>query len=160
MAWCRQAASHYLDQWWSLSVTLYGVIKPQWIFVHNMPHSPNKIIKVPPMTGSGSVMNSAPNLFRIPSTIMRTADTWTTLRLPTWTGNNKNYSPIAARGTVLIKASPHIYGLGNNVHSARKKWSITTSGYWRPERQSHRLCSAEAPVITEKRGFIGFYHIK
>ena len=31
MAWCRQAASHYLSQYWPRSVSPYGVIKPQWV---------------------------------------------------------------------------------------------------------------------------------
>ena len=31
MAWCRQASSHYLSQWWSRSLLLYCVIRPQWV---------------------------------------------------------------------------------------------------------------------------------
>ena len=31
MAWCRQATSHYLNQCWPRSPTLYGVIRPQWV---------------------------------------------------------------------------------------------------------------------------------
>ena len=30
MAWCRQAKSHYLSQWWSRYMSPYGVTKPQW----------------------------------------------------------------------------------------------------------------------------------
>ena len=31
MAWCRQATSHFLSQWWPRSLSLYGVIRPQWV---------------------------------------------------------------------------------------------------------------------------------
>ena len=31
MAWCRQATSHYLSQCWPISVSPYGVIRPQWV---------------------------------------------------------------------------------------------------------------------------------
>ena len=31
MAWCRQAASHYLSQCWSRSMSPYDVIRPQWV---------------------------------------------------------------------------------------------------------------------------------
>ena len=31
MAWCRQATSHYLSQWWPRSLSPYGVIRPQWV---------------------------------------------------------------------------------------------------------------------------------
>ena len=31
MAWCRQAPSHYLNQYRPRSPTSYGVIRPQWI---------------------------------------------------------------------------------------------------------------------------------
>ena len=31
MAWCHQAASHYLSQCWSRSLSPYGVTKPQWV---------------------------------------------------------------------------------------------------------------------------------
>ena len=31
VAWCRQAASHYLSQCWPRSVSLYGVTRPQWV---------------------------------------------------------------------------------------------------------------------------------
>ena len=30
MAWCRQATSHYLSQWWPRSLWPYGVTRPQW----------------------------------------------------------------------------------------------------------------------------------
>ena len=30
MAWCREAASHYLNQCWPRSLSLYGVTRPQW----------------------------------------------------------------------------------------------------------------------------------
>ena len=30
MAWCRQATSHYLSQWWLSSVSPYDVARPQW----------------------------------------------------------------------------------------------------------------------------------
>ena len=33
MAWCRQAASHYLGQCWPRSVSPYGVTRPQWVKV-------------------------------------------------------------------------------------------------------------------------------
>ena len=33
MAWCHQAASHYLGQCWLRSMLPYGVIRPQWIIV-------------------------------------------------------------------------------------------------------------------------------
>ena len=31
MAWCRQATSHYLSQWWPRSLSPYGVTRPQWV---------------------------------------------------------------------------------------------------------------------------------
>ena len=31
MAWCRQATSHYLSQWWPISLSPYGVTRPQWV---------------------------------------------------------------------------------------------------------------------------------
>ena len=34
MAWCRQAASHYLSQCWPRYVSPYGVTRPQWVNHH------------------------------------------------------------------------------------------------------------------------------
>ena len=31
MAWCRQATSHHLDQWWTIFMLSYGVMKSQWV---------------------------------------------------------------------------------------------------------------------------------
>ena len=31
MAWCRQAASHYLNQCWPRPMSPYGITRPQWI---------------------------------------------------------------------------------------------------------------------------------
>ena len=31
MAWCRQATSHYLIQWWPRSLSPYGVTMPLWV---------------------------------------------------------------------------------------------------------------------------------
>ena len=31
MAWCRQATSHYLSQCWLISLSPYGVARPQWV---------------------------------------------------------------------------------------------------------------------------------
>ena len=31
MAWCRQAASHYLSQCWPRFLSPYGVTRPQWV---------------------------------------------------------------------------------------------------------------------------------
>ena len=31
MAWCRQAASHYLGQCWPRSMSPFGVTRPQWV---------------------------------------------------------------------------------------------------------------------------------
>ena len=37
MAWCRQATSHYLSQWWPRSLSPYVVTRPQWIeHSHNL----------------------------------------------------------------------------------------------------------------------------
>ena len=33
MAWCRQATSYYLNQFWPRSMSPYGVIRPQWVNV-------------------------------------------------------------------------------------------------------------------------------
>ena len=30
MAWCRQAKSHYLSQWWPRSMSPYGITRSQW----------------------------------------------------------------------------------------------------------------------------------
>ena len=34
MAWCHQAASHYLSQCWPRSLSPYVVTRPQWVNVH------------------------------------------------------------------------------------------------------------------------------
>ena len=34
MAWCRQATSHYLSQWWPRSLSSYGITRPQWVKIH------------------------------------------------------------------------------------------------------------------------------
>ena len=31
MAWCRQATSHYLSQWWPWSLSPCGITRPQWV---------------------------------------------------------------------------------------------------------------------------------
>ena len=31
MAWCRQATSHYLSQYWTKSMLPYGITGPQWV---------------------------------------------------------------------------------------------------------------------------------
>ena len=31
MAWCCLATSHYLNQYWPRSMSLYGIIRPQWV---------------------------------------------------------------------------------------------------------------------------------
>ena len=31
MAWCRQATSHYLSQFWPTSLLPYGLTRPQWV---------------------------------------------------------------------------------------------------------------------------------
>ena len=31
MAWCRQATSHYLSQWWPRFLSPNGVTRPQWV---------------------------------------------------------------------------------------------------------------------------------
>ena len=31
MAWCRQATSHCLSQWWPSSTPSYGITRPQWV---------------------------------------------------------------------------------------------------------------------------------
>ena len=40
MAWCRQATSHYLSQWWPRSLSPYGVTRPQWVKEMNERASP------------------------------------------------------------------------------------------------------------------------
>ena len=32
MAWCRQATSHYLSQYWPSSMLPYGITRPQWVY--------------------------------------------------------------------------------------------------------------------------------
>ena len=34
MAWCHQATSHYLSQWWPRPVSPYGITRPQWVKPH------------------------------------------------------------------------------------------------------------------------------
>ena len=46
--------------------------------------------KEAPITGSGMVTKSAPNLVKIPKTIINTAEYCTTHRLPTYSINNHN----------------------------------------------------------------------
>ena len=48
MAWCRQATSHYLNQCWPRSLSLYGITRPQWVKISYEPtnnwwYSCNKI---------------------------------------------------------------------------------------------------------------------
>ena len=31
MIWCREASSHYLSQWWPISLSPCGVTRPQWV---------------------------------------------------------------------------------------------------------------------------------
>ena len=31
MAWCHQATSHYLSQWWPRFLSPYGVTRPEWV---------------------------------------------------------------------------------------------------------------------------------
>ena len=31
MAWCRQATSHYLSQWWTRYLSPYGITRPEWV---------------------------------------------------------------------------------------------------------------------------------
>ena len=38
MAWCRQATSHYLSQCWPISVSPYGVTRPQWVKSRSRSH--------------------------------------------------------------------------------------------------------------------------
>ena len=38
MAWCRQAASHYLNQCWPRSLSPNGVTRPQWVNSHMLAH--------------------------------------------------------------------------------------------------------------------------
>ena len=45
MAWCSQAASHYLSQCWPRSLLPYGVTRPQWVDFHEewyQLHAPSK----------------------------------------------------------------------------------------------------------------------
>ena len=49
MAWCRQATSHYLSQWWPRSLSPYGIVRPQWVNTlrpkQDGHHFPNDIFK-------------------------------------------------------------------------------------------------------------------
>ena len=38
MAWCHQAASHYLSQCWTRSMSSYGVSRPQWVKCQSHTH--------------------------------------------------------------------------------------------------------------------------
>ena len=38
MAWCRQATSHYLSQYWPRSMLPNGVTRPQWVNKHIEPY--------------------------------------------------------------------------------------------------------------------------
>ena len=38
MAWCRQAASHYLSQCWPRSLSPFGVIRPQGVVIISIPY--------------------------------------------------------------------------------------------------------------------------
>ena len=38
MAWCHQAPSHYLSQYWPRSMLPYGITRPQWVnMIHMLP---------------------------------------------------------------------------------------------------------------------------
>lgn len=50
---------------------------------------PNITRNMPPMTGSGMVMNTAPNFPKIPRTIIRIPVVWRTSLLPTWKKRKK-----------------------------------------------------------------------
>ena len=68
MAWCRQATGHYLSQCWPISLSPYGVTRPQWVNnnVHIRVASPivfqiagkpdfNSLFKLPRQQTSGLV---------------------------------------------------------------------------------------------------------
>ena len=42
MAWCRQATSHYVNQWWSKFMTPYAVTRPQCVKTVMIRTHPNK----------------------------------------------------------------------------------------------------------------------
>ena len=39
MAWCHQATSHYLSQWWPRSLSPYGATRPQWVNSQKTPNT-------------------------------------------------------------------------------------------------------------------------
>ena len=45
MAWCRQATSHYLNQCWLSSLSLYGLARPQWVKLLSTVVATHKLIK-------------------------------------------------------------------------------------------------------------------
>ena len=62
-AWCRQATSHYLSQWWPRSLSPYGVTRPQWVnsFQSSLIH--RKLIKT--SITNNSLLNSGIHLLLI-----------------------------------------------------------------------------------------------
>ena len=63
MAWCRQATSHYLGQYWPRSPMPYGVTRPQWVIYQHWLVQKNHIYLMFPEN------NSTPHWFMIPPTI-------------------------------------------------------------------------------------------
>ena len=49
MAWCRQAASHYLSQCCPRSLSPYGVTRPQWVNICSHISTPQKEILLRPL---------------------------------------------------------------------------------------------------------------
>ena len=61
MAWCHQATSHYLSQCWPISMSPYGVIRPQWAHWRPTNHVPVEIFSCLPfveVVGLGAMLAS------------------------------------------------------------------------------------------------------
>ena len=52
MAWCRQATSHYLSQYWPRSLSPYDITRPQWVNPDIQETVRNDMIRPPPSTQS------------------------------------------------------------------------------------------------------------
>ena len=72
MAWCHQATSHYLNQYWPSSMSPYGITRPQWvnsIYIYKL--TPSTILP-------GSNLDSEP----LPPTAEQALGSWPQKQFP------------------------------------------------------------------------------
>ena len=59
MAWCRQAASHYLSQCWPSSVLLYGISRPQWVNWNDISMTADGLVTSGAKASAGTILTQS-----------------------------------------------------------------------------------------------------